>query len=84
MSSDGIVPMIRHFWWCYNYQISFKFIDVSDFRTVPDHQEVWTGYLFFDVLICEILEYKKDIKDENSAQFFSTTWRRLTMHGRKA
>ena len=45
---------------------------MSDFRTVPDHQEVWTE----DTpqcplaLICEILEYKKDIKDENSAQFF--------------
>ena len=50
----------------------FKFIDVSDFRTVPDHQEVWTedAPQYPLALICEILEYKKDIKDENSAQFF--------------
>ena len=49
-----------------------KFIDVSDFRAVPDHQEVWTedAPQYPLALICEILEYKKDIKDENSAQFF--------------
>ena len=49
-----------------------KFIDVSDFRLVPDHQEVWTENAEVSPLafICEILEYKKDIKDVDSAKFF--------------
>ena len=49
-----------------------KFIDVSDFRLVPDHQEVWTEDAEVSPLafICEILEYKKDIKDVDSAKFF--------------
>jgi len=49
-----------------------KFIDVSDFRLVPDHQEVWTENAEVSPLafICEILEYKKDIKDVDSANFF--------------
>ena len=49
-----------------------KYVDVSKFRTVPDHQEVWTE----DVqttplsLICEINEYKSDISDDACGQFF--------------
>ena len=49
-----------------------KYIDVSNFRNVPDHQEVWTEDKADSPLafICEILEYKNNVKDEDSAKFF--------------
>ena len=44
------------------------FVDVSDFRQVPDHQEVWAEAKTDRSAIIEILE-RVDEKDEQSALF---------------
>jgi hypothetical protein len=49
-----------------------KYIDVSNFRVVPDHQEVWTEDAQTTplALICEINEYKSGLSDDACGQFF--------------
>ena len=63
-----------------------KYIDVSNFRTVPDHQEVWTEDKADSPLafICEILEYKNNVKDEDSAKFFFDDLASLNNNNNKA
>jgi len=47
-----------------------RFRDVSDFRPVPDSQEVFTCLDTEETLIVEILEYQDDVSDEKAAKFF--------------
>jgi len=49
-----------------------RFMDISDFRPVPDHQEVFGDGDRDENFIVEILEYKADVSDEDSARFFFT------------
>ena len=53
-------------------ELSEPCIDVSDFRLVPDNQECWTENVPSTpiALICEILEYKSNISDQDSGNFF--------------
>nr|CCA21121.1 conserved hypothetical protein [Albugo laibachii Nc14] len=45
------------------------FDDVSSFRQVPDHQEVYTNFSADQCIIVEILQYEKEVKDDCIAQF---------------
>ena len=47
-----------------------RFRDVSDFRPVPDSQEVFTCLDTSETLIVEILQYQNDVSDEKAAKFF--------------
>ena len=47
-----------------------RFRDVSDFRPVPDSQEVFTCLDTSETLIVEIMEYQNDVSDEKAAKFF--------------
>ena len=47
-----------------------RFRDVSDFRPVPDSQEVFTCLDTSEMLIVEIMEYQNDVSDEKAAKFF--------------
>ena len=51
-------------------QVPKRFRDVSDFRPVPDSQEVFTSLDTSETLIIEILEYQDDVADEKAAAFF--------------
>lgn len=45
-----------------------RFVDVSNFRQVPDHQEIFHDYELDQVLIVDILEYVKDENIVNAAK----------------
>lgn len=45
-----------------------RMIDLSNFRQIPDHQEVWTDASVDQSVIVEILE-RADTKDENAAKY---------------
>ncbi|KAG6549776.1 hypothetical protein Mapa_008757 [Marchantia paleacea] len=47
-----------------------RFRDVSDIREVPDNQEVLCDYDREESIIIELLEFKSDVSDEDSARWF--------------
>lgn len=51
-----------------------RFLDVSDFRPVPDHQEVWAEASTDQSIIVEIVEHREDLADADALDFF---WRDL-------
>ncbi|KAL2649415.1 hypothetical protein R1flu_017543 [Riccia fluitans] len=51
-------------------RVPARFLDVSDVREVPDNQEVLCDYDREESIIIELLEYKSDVTDEDSARWF--------------
>mmetsp|Transcript_5273 Transcript_5273/g.11943 ORF Transcript_5273/g.11943 Transcript_5273/m.11943 type:complete len:190 (-) Transcript_5273:69-638(-) len=47
-----------------------SFSDVSSFRDVPDHQEVWVDNATDRSIIVEILDRKADVPDDQAIAFF--------------
>mmetsp|Transcript_1532 Transcript_1532/g.3100 ORF Transcript_1532/g.3100 Transcript_1532/m.3100 type:complete len:202 (+) Transcript_1532:172-777(+) len=47
-----------------------RFVDVSDFRQVPDHQECFAEGTRDQSVLVELLDYKEDVIDGESARFF--------------
>ncbi|KAA0034408.1 putative ran guanine nucleotide release factor [Cucumis melo var. makuwa] len=50
--------------------VSFPFVDVSNVRQVPDHQEVFVDPSRDESLIFELLDFKHDVGDNGSAVWF--------------
>eukprot|EP01084_Bolivina_argentea_P059751 109156_1 len=46
-----------------------RFIDLSNFRLVPDHQEVWSDAHTDQSIIIELVERVNEQKDENAAHY---------------
>ncbi|KAL3701527.1 hypothetical protein R1sor_019549 [Riccia sorocarpa] len=51
-------------------RVPARFLDVSDIREVPDNQEVLCDYDREESIIIELLEFKSDVTDEDSARWF--------------
>ena len=53
------------------FQISLpkQFVDLSNFRLVPDHQEVWSDGHRDQSIIVELVELVEDQKDEEAAKY---------------
>eukprot|EP00238_Polyblepharides_amylifera_P013306 CAMPEP_0196582230 /NCGR_PEP_ID=MMETSP1081-20130531/38112_1 /TAXON_ID=36882 /ORGANISM="Pyramimonas amylifera, Strain CCMP720" /LENGTH=193 /DNA_ID=CAMNT_0041902733 /DNA_START=126 /DNA_END=704 /DNA_ORIENTATION=+ len=51
-------------------EVAKRFVDVSDFRQVPDNQECFADGNADESLLVELLEHKSDVRDEDSARFF--------------
>ncbi|BBM97093.1 hypothetical protein MPTK1_1g02960 [Marchantia polymorpha subsp. ruderalis] len=51
-------------------RVPSRFVDVSDIREVPDNQEVLCDYDREESIIIELLEFKSDVSDEDSARWF--------------
>mmetsp|Transcript_2807 Transcript_2807/g.7195 ORF Transcript_2807/g.7195 Transcript_2807/m.7195 type:complete len:199 (-) Transcript_2807:5-601(-) len=51
-------------------QIPEGWLDVSDMRQVPDHQECWTSSETGALLVIEILEYQSAVSNEAAAEYF--------------
>ncbi|GAQ82990.1 hypothetical protein KFL_001310200 [Klebsormidium nitens] len=49
-----------------------RFKDVSDFRDVPDHQEVLSDEAHDESIIIELLELKEEAQDQDGARWFLT------------
>mmetsp|Transcript_30435 Transcript_30435/g.45907 ORF Transcript_30435/g.45907 Transcript_30435/m.45907 type:complete len:197 (+) Transcript_30435:76-666(+) len=49
-----------------------SFADASEFRQVPDHQEVWVDTASDASFIVEILERKADVQDVDAVRYFLT------------
>ena len=47
-----------------------SFLDVSDVRQVPDHQECWQDVNAGQLLVIEILQYQSDVSDDTAASYF--------------
>ncbi|KAL0047957.1 hypothetical protein WJX82_004231 [Trebouxia sp. C0006] len=45
-----------------------RFVDVSDYRPVPDHQEVWTDATLDQSVILEIVEHQP-VPDQDCCKF---------------
>eukprot|EP01084_Bolivina_argentea_P107021 191382_1 len=46
-----------------------RFIDLSNFRLVPDHQEVWSDAYTDQSIIVELVEMVTEQKDENASKY---------------
>ena len=47
-----------------------RFVDVSGFRQVPNHQEVLVDASSDQSVICELLDWQDKVEDEDAARFF--------------
>ena len=50
--------------------LSERFIDISDFRQVPDHQECFADGARDESVLVELLDFKEEVSDGESARFF--------------
>ena len=69
-SSTNKYPVKELYGGAMSVAVPKRFRDVSDFRPVPDSQEVFTCLDTSETLIVEILQYQNDVSDEKAAKFF--------------
>eukprot|EP00959_Pyramimonas_sp_CCMP1952_P268668 5617556-Pyramimonas_sp.AAC.1 len=50
--------------------LSERFVDISDYRQVPDHQECFADGNRDQSFLVELLDYKEEVSDGESARFF--------------
>ena len=53
-------------------QLAFpqRFVDLSDFRPIPDHQEVFSDAALDQSLVVEVVEHQTNLRDGDAAAFF--------------
>uniref|UniRef100_A0A7S2YGC5 Mog1p/PsbP-like protein n=1 Tax=Entomoneis paludosa TaxID=265537 RepID=A0A7S2YGC5_9STRA len=69
MSNSTVRPLYGGAITC---QIPQGWLDASDVRQVPDHQECWQDPQTGALLVIEILDYQTSVSNETAAQFFYT------------
>ncbi|GMH35502.1 hypothetical protein BSKO_03370 [Bryopsis sp. KO-2023] len=67
----GETPTVRPlFGGAIEVSVPQRFIDVSDFRPVPDHQEIFADGNTDQSIIVEIVQHVGDVPDAESARYF--------------
>ena len=67
---DGEIQKRALFGNAINCVLSEEYLDVSDFRQVPDNQEVFMHKKSNSTIVIELLEYQENVQNDQAAQHF--------------
>ena len=71
MTADDPLKKVPLFGGAISAQFPARYVDVSDFRPVPDNQEVWTDADKDESVIVEIVEWNDGPSDDVGAEWFN-------------
>ena len=71
MTADDPLKKVPLFGGAISAQLPARYVDVSDFRPVPDNQEVWTDADKDESVIVEIVEWNDGPSDDVGSEWFN-------------